>query len=206
MGLCVFSLPTPLVMIERIYTLSYYHHQIRSMNYYPLFNIIGHETMVCAVCLSIFLRNWKSMMIHLIYMTTECKNGKVSYFRFDDDSLTTYKYVISIIKIGISQKKNGPLFYKASDREIRFHPYFVVLEWGHLSPEWRPPCLPMFERVHGRILWSGAGWLQQWPVWKWQHVSPSCTRLLVWMFGRLPWGQMWDWGIVIVVFDINHEM
>ena len=32
MGLCVFSLPISLVMIERIYTLSYYHHQIGSMN------------------------------------------------------------------------------------------------------------------------------------------------------------------------------
>ena len=41
-GLCVFSVPISLVMIERIYmyTLSYYHHQIG---------------MVCAVCLSIFL-------------------------------------------------------------------------------------------------------------------------------------------------------
>ena len=36
LGLCVFSLPFSLVMIERIYTLSYYHHQIGSMNYYPL--------------------------------------------------------------------------------------------------------------------------------------------------------------------------
>ena len=39
MGLCVFSLPISLVMIERIYTLSYYHHQIGSMNYYPLFRV-----------------------------------------------------------------------------------------------------------------------------------------------------------------------
>ena len=35
MGLCVFSLPISLVMIERIY----YHHQIGSMNYYPLFRV-----------------------------------------------------------------------------------------------------------------------------------------------------------------------
>ena len=37
-----------------IYTLSYYHHQIERMNYYPLFRArlgLGHETMVCAVCL-----------------------------------------------------------------------------------------------------------------------------------------------------------
>ena len=39
MGLCVFSLPISLVMIERIYTLSYYHHQTGSMNYYPLFRV-----------------------------------------------------------------------------------------------------------------------------------------------------------------------
>ena len=37
MGLCVFSLPISLVMIEMIYTLSYYQDQIGSMNYYPLF-------------------------------------------------------------------------------------------------------------------------------------------------------------------------
>ena len=37
MGLCVFSLPISLVMIKIICTLSYYHHQIGSMNYYPLF-------------------------------------------------------------------------------------------------------------------------------------------------------------------------
>ena len=37
MGLCVFSSPSSLVMIERIYTLSYCHHLIRSMNYHQLF-------------------------------------------------------------------------------------------------------------------------------------------------------------------------
>ena len=36
-GLCVFSLPISLVMIGRVYTLSYNHHQIGIMNYYPLF-------------------------------------------------------------------------------------------------------------------------------------------------------------------------
>ena len=36
MGLCVFSLPISIVMIELIYILSYYHDEIGSMNY-PLF-------------------------------------------------------------------------------------------------------------------------------------------------------------------------
>ena len=39
MGLCVFSLPISRVMNERTYTLSYYHHQIGSMNYYPLLRV-----------------------------------------------------------------------------------------------------------------------------------------------------------------------
>ena len=37
--LCVFSLPIPLVIIERMYTLSYYHHEIGSMNHYPLVRV-----------------------------------------------------------------------------------------------------------------------------------------------------------------------
>ena len=39
MGLCVFSLPISLVMIERICTISYYHHQIGGVNYHPLFRV-----------------------------------------------------------------------------------------------------------------------------------------------------------------------
>ena len=65
-GLCVFSLPISFVMIEIIYTLSYYHLQIGSMNYYPLFRVRSWNNdircmswkMVCAVCLSIFLWIW----------------------------------------------------------------------------------------------------------------------------------------------------
>ena len=52
MGLCVFSLPISLVMIERIYTLSYYHHQIGSMNYYPLFRVRSWNNGKC--CMSLY--------------------------------------------------------------------------------------------------------------------------------------------------------
>ena len=43
-GLYVFNLPISVVMIERIYIYfvllsSYYHHQIGSMNYYPLLRV-----------------------------------------------------------------------------------------------------------------------------------------------------------------------
>ena len=41
MSLCVLSLPISLLMIERIHTVSYYHHQIGRMNYYPLFKVMS---------------------------------------------------------------------------------------------------------------------------------------------------------------------
>ena len=64
--LCVFSLLIFHLMIERIYTLSYYHHQIGSIISITIIHCLwlGHETMVCAVCLYsyvhlISLANWK---------------------------------------------------------------------------------------------------------------------------------------------------
>ena len=62
MGLCVFSLPISPMMIEMIYTLSYYHHQIGSMNYYPLFRA----------------RSWNNgmrcMYISLLYYFWDCQH------------------------------------------------------------------------------------------------------------------------------------
>ena len=54
-GLCVFSLPTPLVMIEIIYIVCLII-TIKS-EVWTITHCLGlcHETMVCAVCLSIFL-------------------------------------------------------------------------------------------------------------------------------------------------------
>ena len=68
-------------------SLSYHHHQIVSMILLPLFIGLGHETMVCAVCLSIFI--W----------TFDCTN------RFHIDrfysyvSKTTYLYFSPLIPI-----------------------------------------------------------------------------------------------------------
>ena len=55
MGLYVFSLPIPLVMIERIYILCLII--IIKSEVWTIIHCLGlgHETMVCAVCLSIFL-------------------------------------------------------------------------------------------------------------------------------------------------------
>ena len=59
MGLCVFILPISLVMIERIYTLSYYHHQMGSMNYYPLFRVRSWNNGMRCMSLYILLK-WGS--------------------------------------------------------------------------------------------------------------------------------------------------
>ena len=55
MGLCVFSLPISLVMIDRIYILCLII--IIKSEVWTITHCLGlgHETMVCAVCLSIFL-------------------------------------------------------------------------------------------------------------------------------------------------------
>ena len=53
MRLCVFILPITLVMFERICTLSYYHHQIGSMNYYPFFRVRSWNN--CMRCMSIYI-------------------------------------------------------------------------------------------------------------------------------------------------------
>ena len=58
-GLCVFSLPISLMMIERIYRLC--HIIIIKSEVWTITHCLGlgHETMVCAVCLSIFLFVYK---------------------------------------------------------------------------------------------------------------------------------------------------
>ena len=44
MGLCVFSLPNSPVMIVRMCTLSYYHHQTGSMNHYSIMMLVKFLT------------------------------------------------------------------------------------------------------------------------------------------------------------------
>ena len=68
-GLYVFSLPISVVMIEiiYIYTLSYYHHQIGSMNYYPLFRVRSWNNGVR--CMSFYI---------ITYIGVHCNAGNFS--------------------------------------------------------------------------------------------------------------------------------
>ena len=66
-GLCVFSLPIYLVMIERIYILGLViinKSEVWAVTHYLG---LGHETMVSAVCLSIFLCN--------VFFRRDCRSG-----------------------------------------------------------------------------------------------------------------------------------
>ena len=53
-------------LIRYIYTLSYYHHQMGSMNYYPLFRVRSWNN-GAAVCLSMFLFFWIWIWIWKVY-------------------------------------------------------------------------------------------------------------------------------------------
>ena len=75
MGLRVSSLPISRVMIERIYTLSYYHHQIGSMNYHPLYRV----------------RSWNSgMRCMFLYIPSMLLAISIS-FKFDKNVGFCYK-------------------------------------------------------------------------------------------------------------------
>ena len=82
MGLCVFSLLISLVVIKRIYTLSYYHHQIGSIIHCLG---LGHETMVCAVCIYILIpflcaddiRFWGYLGVQYVIVT--CISIRIKY-------------------------------------------------------------------------------------------------------------------------------
>ena len=91
MGLCVFIFPISLVMIERMYTLSYYHLQIGSMNYYPLFRARswnnGMPCMYLYILRCMFIINGGSKDIWLYitiwiwhYLTIFCVLGDTSRY------------------------------------------------------------------------------------------------------------------------------
>ena len=71
MGLCVSSLPISLMMTARIYTLSYYHHQIGSMNYYPLFRVRSWNNGMR--CMSLYI-----LMVKVFYWTPRGVQPQIS--------------------------------------------------------------------------------------------------------------------------------
>ena len=89
MGLCVFSLPISLVMIERTYTLSYHHHQI-GMNYYPLFRVRSSNNGMRSMSLYILTESSRSLQCN----NTPCQDD----FKHNSwSNLCSYNIVITIL-------------------------------------------------------------------------------------------------------------
>ena len=62
--MCVFSLPISTVMIEKIYTLSYNHHQIGSLSYYPLFRVRSRNNGMRCMSLYILIDHlWQRLVM-----------------------------------------------------------------------------------------------------------------------------------------------
>ena len=80
LGLCVFSLPVFLVMIERICILCFIIIIKSEVSTITHCLELGHETMVCAVFLSIFLiRNSKFFVSICIYFFITAANRSLRY-------------------------------------------------------------------------------------------------------------------------------
>ena len=72
MALCIFSLSNYPVMIVRIGTLSYYHHQIESMNHWPLFRVRswnnGMRCMSYCVLIMEYVKEYLALNLVYIYI------------------------------------------------------------------------------------------------------------------------------------------
>ena len=64
MGLCVFSLPISPVMIVRMCTLSYYHHQTGSMNHLPLFRVRSWNNGMRCMSYYVLMLIWTALQWH----------------------------------------------------------------------------------------------------------------------------------------------
>ena len=123
MGLYVFSWPISLVMIERIYIL--YLIIIIESELWTITHCLGlgRETMVCAVCLSVFLRQnytkmfspWKYSVYSLCYV---CKWQMVIYitymysFRYSNIAFSTWLAIFSWLQHTLSaQFRPTPALY-----------------------------------------------------------------------------------------------
>ena len=79
LGLCVFSLPISLAMIERLYILlSYYHHQIRIMNHCPNFRARSWNNAWYALYVSLY-SYYPSLPASNQYQQTSNKKGLLSF-------------------------------------------------------------------------------------------------------------------------------
>ena len=95
-------------MIERIHTLSYHHHQIGSMNFYPLFSVRSWNNGMCCMSLYILLMVshtvWKRdnasflLIKHILYLTLMCEQWKSAVGTWGKTTRTSiYTHVLTLL-------------------------------------------------------------------------------------------------------------
>ena len=163
MELCAFSLPISFVIIERInmyiyiYILSYYHHQLRGVNYYPFLGF-GHETMLCAVCLSLYLN------VSQKFMKRKCINlyGSPLGFSTIMESITSIICTMLILHTPKNEEAHMAIVIQA--------PYHII--FSYILP-WNP--VRAHHDNHGNY-WSTCliySCLLNWRTW-----SPGTQRFM----------------------------
>ena len=124
-GLCVFNLPISLVMIERIYTLSYYHHQIGSVNYYPLFRVRSWNNGMR--CMSLYILTEFNMGF---YIRPSIATKLQAVFTFGDLMWSGILYDLAAMMKGANRNIKWHFIWLYST----FHAVFLCLVLLWLSP------------------------------------------------------------------------
>ena len=120
-GLSVFRLPISLVMVERIHALSYYHHQIGSVNYYPLFRVKSWNNGVR--CKSLYIR----MTIFTDTKIMTCRVTVVFYLlRFPGE----------IIQMNYVYQLNFSLSFMIHVYHTCFYEYTCLYQISHSQTKW----------------------------------------------------------------------
>ena len=117
---------------ENIYILSYYHHQIGSMNYYPLFRVRSWNNGLR--CMSFCI-----LLINLLVQGCDC--GRVLYvFPFHSVTFSPYAHCISCVStstLGIFCRLG--LFYWPYINQRTPTEYIIILKSSGLTSIWHRP-------------------------------------------------------------------
>ena len=77
---------------ENIYTLSYFHHQIRRMNYYPLFRLRSWNNGICCMSFYILIISTITLRTHNAFITSLLRHDDAtkSFWRYNYISLASF--------------------------------------------------------------------------------------------------------------------
>ena len=129
LGLCVFSLPISFLMIERIYILCLII--IIKSEVWSITHCLGlgHETMVCAVCLSIFL-SLAQIMTRRLVDAKPLSEPMLQYCKFHPWEIVIYIHKLSVKKMHLNISPAGCRYFVSTS--VCQHHMLNVSYW-HVS-------------------------------------------------------------------------